>query len=394
MQWYLDIVDRARTNAMAIVQAPIRHPVFNPTLPTLDEIEDGVRDILASGQVTVGRYVAELENEVCELTGVKHAVAVSSGTSGLLLLLRALNLRSGSEVITPSFTFAATSQALLWLGLKPVFCDCESESFTMDAAAAEALITERTSAIYPVCVFGVPGDLDAYQKLADKYGLILLYDSAQGLGSTYKGKPLGNFGVGEVFSLSPTKVVTSLEGGLLTTNYDEIAECVRRMRDYGKGPDGQNMISLGLSARMTEFNALVGCWSLARIDMWLRNRAIIMARYRERLSVIPGISFQRIPDYCTSSRNYMVILLDPERSPITRDELYERLKECGIQTKRYFYPPLHNQTLFRDIDPEASARLPVTERISARSLALPMYSHMSLELVDYICDRILEFACC
>jgi len=263
----------------------------------------------------------------------------------------------------------------------------------MDVEVAEILVTERTSALYPGCVFGVPGDLDAYQRLADRYGLILFDDSAQGLGSTYKGKALGNFGVGEVFSLSPTKVVTSLEGGLVTTNNDEVAECVRRMRDYGKGPDGQNMISLGLSARMTEFNALVGCWSLARIDLWLRNRAIIMARYRERLGVVPGISFQKMPDHCISSRNYMVILLDPERSPITRDELYERLKEIGIQTKRYFYPALHNQTLFRDIDPEVSTRLPVTERISARSLALPMYSHMSLEQVDYICDRILELAC-
>ncbi len=176
---------------MAIAQAPVRYSVFNPTLPNLDEIEEGVRDILASGQVTVGKYVAEIENRVCEITGVKHAVAVSSWTRGLLLflLLRALNLRPGSEVITPSFTFAATVQALLWLELKPVFCDCEPESFTMDAAM-EKLITERTSAIYPVCIFGVPGDLDSYQKLADKYGLVLLYDSAQGIGSTYKGNPL------------------------------------------------------------------------------------------------------------------------------------------------------------------------------------------------------------
>jgi dTDP-4-amino-4,6-dideoxygalactose transaminase len=366
------------------------HPVINPTLPDPAEFLDELRAIFASGQVTLGKHVAALEADVCSRTGVANTVAMSSGTSGLMLLLRALRLPEGSEVITPSFTFAATSHALLWNNLVPVFCDSEPESFTMDAEKAESLVTERTSAIYPVCIFGVPGDIDAYQSIADRHGLHLLFDSAQGLGAGYKGRAVGNFGNGEVFSLSPTKVVTSLEGGLVTTNNDGLAEQLRSMRDYGKAPGGEDMVYRGLSARMTEINALVARWSLARAGTWIANRAAVMERYEERLSMIPGIMFQRIPTHCTSSRNYVVITLDPQVSRVSRDELYMWLKSQGIQTKRYFFPALHNQTLYRHIDPGCARRLPVAEYIAANAIALPMYSHMNLETVDEISDRIIE----
>ena len=377
---------------MAVTQTPISYPIIYPTLPTPLELQEEMQAIFNSGRVTVGEQVAGFEKDVCERTGAANCIAVSSGTSGLMLLLKSFNLPKGSEVITPSFTFAATSHALLWNGLRPVFCDSDPETFTMDPAAAEALITERTSAIYPVCIFGVAGDLDAYQKLADKYGLKLLFDSAQGLGSTYKDKGVGSFGAGEVFSLSPTKVVTAMEGGLITTNDSDLAQQLRYMRDYGKAPDGEDMIWLGLSARMTEVNALVARWSLARVDTWIANRGAIKEHYYERLGGIPGISYQHIPSDRTSSHNYIVILLDPSNSPITRDELYKKLKEDGIQTKRYFYPALHNQTLFKDIEPGCGKRLPIAEQIAARSLALPLYSHMNMDTVDAICDRVLAHA--
>ncbi len=368
----------------------IKYPVVCPTLPDISEIRELVERILSSGKVTTGEQVAALESEVCERLEVRNAIAVSSATSGLMLLIRALELPQGSEVITPSFTFAATAHALLWNGLKPVFCDCNADDFTMDANAAEALITENTSAIYPACVFGVPGDIEKYIQLANKYSLTLIFDSAQGLGSTYKGTFLGNFGAGEVFSLSPTKVVTAIEGGLITTNNDSLADKLRRMRDYGKAVDGEDMRWLGLSARMPEINALIGRWSLARINTWISRRASIMEHYRERLRKIPVISFQRIPAYCQSSRNYMVILIDPEQSPVSRDDLYIQLKIRGVQTKRYFYPALHNQTLYCELDPGCRDRLRITEMISSRCLALPMYSHMSLDDADIICDIICK----
>ncbi|MBI2844003.1 MAG: DegT/DnrJ/EryC1/StrS family aminotransferase [Armatimonadetes bacterium] len=366
-----------------------RYPIISPTLPDAEEMEDVIRRSFSSGRITSGEQVEALEYEVSRRVEVRNAVAVSSGTSGLMLLIRALDLPDGSEVITPSFTFAATSHALLWNGLRPVFCDSEPDTFTMDAEAAASLITERTSAIYPVCIFGAPGDIDSYVRLAERHNLALIFDSAQGLGSSYKGRQVGGFGSGEVFSLSPTKVVTAIEGGLVTTDDDYLAEKIRRMRDYGKAEDGEDMHWLGLSARMEEINAAVGRWSLSRIDTWIAARKAIMDAYRERLEGIPGISFQKIPSHGRSSRNYMVILLDPHISPVTRDELYLLLKEDGIQTKRYFYPALHNQRLYSDIEPGCSVRLPVAEMIASRSLALPMYSHMPLRAVDEICYRII-----
>lgn len=368
-------------------QAP--YPLISPTLPDMSELQEGLGRALSSGKVTVGEQVAGLEADVCARLGVNHCVAVSSGTSALMLLLRALDLPKGSEVITPSFTFAATAQALLWNGLKPVFCDSDPNDFTMSASAAGALITERTSAVYPVCIFGVPGDMDAYRRLAKEHDLMLLFDSAQGIGASYKGVPVGKFGAGEAFSMSPTKVVTAMEGGLVTTDDDSLAYKVRRMRDYGKASDGADMRWLGLSARMTEFNAMVARWSLARIDTWIANRSKIVEQYRMRLSEIEGVTFQHIPSDRVSSHNYFVALFDPDVCPITRDEMYEKLSRDGIQTKRYFHPALHNQTLFRDIDPGCAARLPEAERISISSLALPMYSHMPMDAVDHICDRIL-----
>ncbi len=372
-------------------QAGVKCPIICPTLPDVDEIAPDIRRAFASGRITCGEQVAAFEDDVCRKLGVRNTIAVSCATSGLMLLLRALDLPRGSEVIVPAFTFAATAHALLWNGLKPVFCDCEPESFTLDTEAARRLINERTSAIYPVCIFGVPGDLDAYEALAREHGLALLFDSAQGLCASYCGEMLGNFGAGEVFSLSPTKTITALEGGLVTTNDDDLAAVIRQMRDYGKDPGGDlGMNWLGLSARMTEVNAIVGRWSFARADQWIANRKGIMDRYGQRLGSIPGLSFQVISDHCTSSRNYIVVLLDDRDAPITRDDLYYWLRDRGIQTKRYFYPAVHNQLLYRDVEPSCADRLPVSETVSASSLALPMYSHMPMELVDEICDCVLE----
>ncbi|MCE5324009.1 DegT/DnrJ/EryC1/StrS family aminotransferase [bacterium] len=366
------------------------YPITSPVLPDASVLLEDIRKVFVSGRVTMGKNVEALEQEICVRLKVKHSLAVSSATSGLILLLRALSLPSNSEVITPSFTFAATAHALLWNGLKPVFCDSEPHSFTMDASAAEMLVTKRTSAIYPVCIFGVPGDMDSYEQLARAHDLVLIFDSAQGLGSSYKGKALGSFGMAEVFSLSPTKVVTALEGGLITTNNDALADQLRHMRDYGKAPDGEDMRWLGLSARMNEVNAIVARWSLARLDGWIANRAAALERYKQNLQAVPGIDFQHIPPHCTSTLNYVVIQIDPDTCPITRNELHARLKNQSVQTKRYFYPAVHNQSLYRNTDSDSSVRLEVAEKISSQGLALPLYSNMNASDVDEICNRVIK----
>ena len=198
----------------------------------------------------MGGVVREFEAEVCRLTGARHAVAFSSCTAGLMLAPKAMNLPSGGEVIVPSFTFAATAQALAWNSLVPVFCECLPGTLALDPEDVMRNITPKTVAICPVCIFGLPPDINELLEVGRRKGIPVYFDSAQGLGATYKGRQAGGFGVAEVFSLSPTKVVTAVEGGLVTTNDDELADRLRAMRDYGKDPkNSEDMAFLGLSAR-------------------------------------------------------------------------------------------------------------------------------------------------
>ena len=332
-------------------------PIIRPTLPALKDIVDLVGPSWESGIVTVGPTVRALEEEVCLRTGARHAIALSSCTAGLMLVPQALNLRAGSEVIVPSFTFAATVQALVWNGLIPVFCDCLPGTCTLDPEDVERNLSPKTAAICPVYTYGLPPDVDRLLDVGRQKGIPVYFDSAQGLGATYQGKPAGSFGVCEVFSLSPTKVVTAIEGGLITTNDDSLANRLRSMRDYGKDPEGgEDMVHLGLSARMGELHAAVGLLSLRDIDVLVTSRLEHIARYRERLGSLPGCWVQEYPKDQTTSGNYFVLFIT-DRARRGRDEVYQALKASGIQTKRYFYPAVHKQTIFQRFPMRVSAQM-------------------------------------
>src|SRR5215472_9958628 len=284
-------------------------PIIRPTLPTFREFEELVRPGWEDGMVTTGSVVRAFEQEVCRRTGAAEAVAISSCTAGLMLAIRALDLPAGAEVIVPSFTFAATAQALVWNGLVPVFCDCAPESLTLDPVDIERNLSPRTAAICPVYVYGLPPDVDALLAL----------------------------GACEVFSLSPTKVVTAVEGGVICTGDPNLAARLRSMRDYGKDPaDGEDMVYLGLSARMSEMHAAVGLLSLQRLDELVKARRVLIERYTSRLGQLPGCRAQTPPDDRMSSGNYFVLFIG-ERARMSRDDVRANLKAQGIQTKRYFY---------------------------------------------------------
>src|SRR6266513_760779 len=197
--------------------AVVTMPIIRPTLPALKDILSMMHTGWESGIVTGGPLVRSLEEQACRETGARYAVALSSCTAGLMLVPQALGLRPGTEVIVPSFTFAATAQALLWNRFVPVFCDCLPGTYTLDPADVERNLTPLTGAICGVTVYGLPPDIDELLDIGRRANIPVYFDSAQGLGATYKGQPLGQFGSCEVFSLSPTKVVTAIEGGLLTT---------------------------------------------------------------------------------------------------------------------------------------------------------------------------------
>jgi len=357
--------------------------IVRPVLPDISEMADGVQNILSSGMVTKGQHLKAFEAAVREHLGVKHAIAVSSCTSGLMLAYRGLGLTG--DVVVPSFTFMATVSALVWSGLRPVYADVDRGTTNLDPAAAEAAITPQTSAIVAVHNFGNPADLDALQDIARRHSLKLIVDSAHGFGALYHGKPVGGQADAHIFSLSPTKLLISGEGGIVATNNDALAECITMGREYGNDGNYDSAFA-GLNARMPEFNALMGIHSLARLEDAARSRNQTADLYQEMLGVLPGVSFQEVRPGNRCSFKDLSITFDPQEFGMTRDELALALAAENVDTRKYYEPPAHRQTAYqRFFDGRA---LPNTEWLAKNSLSFPMWSNMQPQVVMDICQSI------
>lgn len=297
-----------------------------------------------------------------------------------MLVMKSLKLRG--EVITPSFTFCATTNAIEWCGMKPVFADIEEGYLCADPNHVNELVTKKTSAILATHVFGNPCDIGALQDIADDRKIRLFFDAAHCFGSEYKGKKIGNFGDAESFSLSPTKLVVAVEGGFLTTNDDEIARLGIMGRDYGH--DGSYDCEFaGLNARMEEFNAIIGNETLKRLEKNLQMRTDLVGIYRQGLSKVPGISFQKIRDRSRTTYKDFPLILDEKEFGLSRDQLYESLRMENIISKKYFDPPSHKQRAFRQ-----DIRLPVTDSIAPRIISIPLFSHMPKDDVKKVIETI------
>lgn len=363
-------------------------PLARPSLPDLAELQPLLERIWQSGIVTTGPLTRQFECAVAAELGVANAVMVNHGMTALMLAVRGLKLEG--EVIIPSFSWTATAGSLVWNGVEPVFADITPGRLTLDPAAAEAAITPRTTAIMPVNVFGVPPDVAAFEKIGERYSLPIVYDSAQGLGSTYRGRRCGGFGVAECFSLSPTKVVTALEGGVVTTDDDAIARAVRSMRDSGKSADGSDIVELGLSGRPSEVHAAIALSTLERLKSLAAERRKRMSWYRDLLKGLPGLGFQDIPGDVQSIGSYFVVLIDPREAPLTRQDLRAHLRSAGIESKRYFHPPIHLQRVYSHLRLRYEGRLPVTEQASAAGLALPLFGSMTRADVERVAGVVRE----
>ena len=346
------------------------------------------REVLDSGQITNGRYVRLFEERAAAYLGTKYCVAVSSGTLGLVLAIRALDLRG--EVVLPSFTFTATAHAVAWNGLAPVLADIERRTFNLDVGAVERAITGRTSAIIAVHMFGNPADVERLDELARAAGVRLIYDAAHALGSRFRGQPLGAYGDVQVYSLSPTKIVTTGEGGLIATNDDALAERCRLARNQGINSD-YDCLLLGLNARMSEFHGILGLKSLELVDAAVDKKLELVAYYRPRLQSLPGISLQELHDATVrSTYKDFNIVVDSTQFGMTRDALATALADLGIATKKYYSPPIHLQTVYGDLGRRFAGQLPVTEYISANTLTLPLFPQMTFSEVDRVCHAIQE----
>lgn len=362
-------------------------PFMRPTLPELGQVIAEYQSAYCHGFLTNAEVVARLESAVAERLRVKHCVAVSSCTSGLMLVLRALGLQG--EVILPSFTFFATGHAVLWNGLKPVFANSDADTWNISPADIEKKITKATSAILAVHLYGNPCGVAALEAIASRHNLKLVFDAAHAFGSEYRGVPVGSFGDAEVFSLSPTKLLVAGEGGLVTTNDAKLAAAVRAMRNYGD-VGAYNPKWLGMNARMTEFNAALALSGLPLMDAKVRRRNAISRMYTEILSSLPGIRFQSVhPDDTHPYKDYS-IHVTPQILGLNREQLAEALRLENIPTKKYFHPPLHQQFLYSRFHDCQVSDLTQTEYIADGILSLPIYESLSDEAVRAVGELIRQ----
>jgi dTDP-4-amino-4,6-dideoxygalactose transaminase len=359
--------------------------VAKPLLPSGEEIRADFEAILSNGILSKGYHCTALEDSVAYELDVKHAIAVSSCTTGLMLIYKALELTG--DVIVPSFTFMATVGALRWAGLRPVFAEVDFATANVSPDAVRAALTPDTSAIVAVHNYGNPADIDGLIEIAEEYGLRLIFDAAHGFGARYKNRPVGNQGDAQAFSLSPTKLVVAGEGGIVTTNSDELAGRIRIGREFGNCGDYDSEIP-GLNGRLPEVNALLGRYSLAKLEAAVECRHRTAELYRARLGQLAGLSFQEISSADRSSYKDFAIIVDEDAFGLTRDELALALKAENIDTRAYYDPPVHRQRAYRQFAPGAG--LPKTETLAASILCLPIWSSMELPIVSRICDAIVN----
>ncbi|WP_254512675.1 DegT/DnrJ/EryC1/StrS family aminotransferase [Anatilimnocola floriformis] len=348
-------------------------PFVRPLLPSYEAIEPGVRNLFSTGQLTKGPCLGRFEDAIAEHLGVRHAIGVSSCTTGLMLAYKCAGLEG--DVVVPSFTFMATVSALVWAGLQPVYADVDLHTATLDIRAVEQAITPRTSAIVAVHTFGNPASITALQNLAQRRGLKLIFDAAHGFGSMYRGARLGSQGDAQVFSLSPTKLLIAGEGGIVTTNDDELAIKIRYAREYGN--DGSyDSVLVGFNARMAEFNALLGLQSLSLLEHEAQRRNELATLYMSELEGVPGIEFVRVQPGNRCSYKDFSLLINEAAFGLNRDQLAIALQAENIDSRKYYFPAVHRQTAYQDI-PANEAELPNTCILADNSLSVPLYSQLT-----------------
>lgn len=362
-------------------------PFVRPDVPAYAEVAAAIERAVTSGMLTKGPELARLETDAAAILGVRHVVGVSSCTLGVALVLKNLAVRPAArEIILPSFNFLAAPGAVVWAGFTPVFVEVDPHTFTIDPAAAAAAVTDRTAAIMACHTFGCPCDMPAVAGVAARAGVPLLVDAAHGLGTELHGTQVGAGGLAQIFSLSPTKLVVAGEGGLVATDDASLAEAVRIAREYGN--DGHYGCAVpGLNGRLPEISAILARASLASLPQVAARRRAAAEAYAAELADLPGISLQRIPAGATSSWKDFVITIDAARCGESRDGLRRRLADAGVDTRAYYDPACHQMEAFRRyVKPGQS--LPITERLAATALALPLGAHVTPEVARSVAQVI------
>lgn len=357
-----------------------------PSMPPYEEYVEKIKHIWDTAWLTnMGTLHNELERSVTEYLGVEKTSLFVNGHMALEMALQALDLQG--EVITTPFTFISTTHAITRNGLTPVFCDIRRDDYTIDVSKIEGLITDKTSAILPVHVYGNVCDVSAIKKLADKFGLKVIYDAAHAFGVKYKGKGVGNFGDASIFSFHATKVYNSIEGGAVVYHDDVLGKRLYNLKNFGIQSE-EIIESVGANAKMNEFQAAMGLCNLKYIDENIAKRKKIVEYYYQLLSGCPGIRLQKRQLDVESNYAYMPILFEKSEFIVSRDEVYDKLKEKNIFARKYFYPIASEAQCYKGkIDGE---KTPVAKDISEGILTLPLFADMTKADVERVCDAIRE----
>ncbi|UWM78991.1 DegT/DnrJ/EryC1/StrS family aminotransferase (plasmid) [Rhizobium sp. WSM4643] len=363
--------------------------VTKPSLPPLEEFIPSLEAIWNNRILTNGGpFHQQLEQELCGHLGVKHISLFSNATVALLTALQAL--RVTGEVITTPYSFVATSHSLLWNGLKPVFVDVDPVTLNLDPAKIEAAITQQTTAIMPVHCYGHPCDVDAIQKIADLYNLKVIYDAAHAFGVEDERGSILNHGDLSILSFHATKVFNTFEGGAIICPDIKTKTRIDQLKNFGY-VDEVTVVAPGTNGKMSEFNAALGLLQLKYIKFVLERRGLIDSAYRERLRGVAGIECLERSGETVSNFSYFPILVRPDY-PISRDGLYELLKENSIHPRRYFYPLISSFSMYRSLPSSQPSNLPVATEAAQQVLCLPIYPDMEMEIVDKVCALIASLS--
>ncbi|MNF51570.1 dTDP-4-amino-4,6-dideoxy-D-glucose transaminase [compost metagenome] len=350
-------------------------PVTQPFLPELTEFIPYLEKIWDNRWLTNnGPFHQQLEAELCKYLGIEYISLFNNATIALITALQ--SLRITGEVITTPYSFVATSHSILWNGLKPVFIDIDPTTFNIDPAKIEAAITPRTTAIMPVHCYSNPCNVEAIQKIADNYGLKIIYDAAHAFAVKYKNESLLRWGDLSILSFHATKVFNTFEGGAIICPDAKTKQRIDRLKNFGIA-DELTVTAPGINGKMSEINAAFGLVQLKYIDQAMQQRQAIDAYYRKALAEIKGITLYQHNLDANSNYSYFPILVEPDYH-LTRDELYEKLKEHNVLSRRYFYPLISNMPMYRDVATADIENLPHANNIANKVLCLPIFHELTV----------------
>ncbi len=360
---------------------PVNAPVIT------QESKQLVSKALEEGWISsAGPYVEQFEREFATYLGVKHAISVNTGTAALHIALLAAGIGEGDEVIVPAFTMAASWMAVMYCGATPVFVDVEPGIYTIDPSLIEAALTSKTKAIMPVHIYGHPVDMDPILSIAKKHHLIVIEDAAEAHGATYKGKLVGGIGDINAFSFYANKIITTGEGGMVTTNSDELASRARSLKDLSHSKSKRFIHdALGYNYRLTSLQAALGSGQLQHIADFLATKRHMAELYHEGLSGIPGLTLPVTRDWATHVYWMYAILVDEKKFGMSKDQFRASLYERGVDTRDFFYAPI-DQPLLRGISSQAG--FPITEKIAKEGCYLPSGLAIMDDQIKTVCETI------